>query len=296
MTSKSAATKLHSKASSGGSVADEVEQTVRRHPLVETLIRQGWFAKGLVYLLMGVVAATFVFLPRVQDQASPEGALGLVSRQPGGRVLLAVLGLGLMMYTAWRVLSVTVIRGRTTKDHLQRLGYSFSGLFYAFLAYTAIRHALRGSEPNDSYSVERMSLSLMSHSWGRVVLVVVAVVVIGIAAYFIRKSVTGEYVGNLQGIGPTLSANHGQQRLVFVAGKIGWFGRGLVTGLVGFFIARSALRFDAADASGFDKTLRRVAAGDLGSLFVMIAAGGLIAYGFYCLVSAPRRKIAENTA
>lgn len=287
-------TKTAASSSSGDSVADEVEQTVRRHPLIETLIRQGWFAKGLVYILMGVVAVTFVLLPRAQDQASPEGALGLVSRQPGGRLLLAVFGVGLLLYTAWRVLSVAVIRGSTAKDHLQRVGYSISALFYAFLAYTALRHALRGSEPNDSYSVERLSLSLMTHSWGRALLVAVAVVIVGVAAYFIRKSITGEYVENLRGIGRTWSANHGQQRLVFAAGKVGWFGRGLVTALVGFFIGRSAVRFDPSDASGFDKTLRRVAAGDLGSLFVLVAAAGLITYGLYCLISASRREIVES--
>lgn len=294
MTTKSTNTKSTTSAGNDTTVADEVEKTVRRHPLIETLIRLGWFAKGLVYLLMGAVAVTIVLSPHVQDQASPEGALGLVSRQPGGRLLLAVFGLGLLLYTAWRVLSVAVIRGSTAKDHLQRVGYSFSALFYLFLAYTALRHALRGSEPNDSYSVERMSVSIMSHSWGRALLVIVAVIVFGVGLFFIRKSITGEYVDNLRGIGPTWSSNHGQERTVFAAGMIGWFGRGLVTALVGFFIGRSALRFDPSDASGFDKTLRRVATESPGTLLVLIAAAGLIAYGVYCLISAPRREIAES--
>ncbi len=275
-------------------MADDVEQAVRQHPWVESMIRQGWFAKGVVYLLMGAVALTFVWRPRIDDQASPEGALGLVSHQPGGRLLLMVFGVGLVMYSAWRVLSVLVIRGSDLKDHLERVGYSFSGCFYAFLAFTALRNAIRGSEPDDSYTVERASRSLLSQGWGRALLVVAATVVIGVGLFFMRKAMTREFADNLQGVRRTWSGNSGRSRVVFVAGMIGWFGRGLVTALVGYFIGRAALRFDPSDASGFDRALRRVADGDYGAGLIVMAAAGLIVYGVYCLLSAPRREIAED--
>ncbi len=275
-------------------MADAVERAVRQHPWLESMIRQGWFAKGFVYLLMGAVALVFAWRPRIDDQASPEGALGLVSHQPAGRLLLGVFGVGLVMYSAWRVLSVIVIRGTDLRDHLERVGYSFSSCFYVFLAFTALRHAIRGSEPDDSYTVERASRSLMSQSWGRALLVVAATVVIGVGVFFIRKAITREFADNLQGVRPTWSGNSGRSRVVFVAGMIGWFGRGLVTALVGFFVGRAALRFDPSDASGFDRALRRAADDDYGAALVVVAAAGLIVYGVYCLLSAPRREIAKD--
>ncbi len=275
------------------SVATEVAHVVRRHPWIETTVRLGWYAKGLVYLLMGAVAAAFTWRPATDEQASPEGALGLVASQPGGRLLLATFGLGLVLYVAWRVLSVAVIRGTSGMDHLRRIGYASSAVFYSFLSFTALRGALSGVDPDDSNAVERLSRSLMSQAWGRVALIVIGAVMVGIGGYFIVKAVTREYVDNLEGVQPTWRGNQGQARAVFVAGMVGWFGRGVVTAMVGFFVGRAAWRFDPADASGFDRALRRVAQADYGPPTLLVAACGLISYGMYCLLSASHRKIAE---
>ncbi len=280
--------------SSDGSVATEVEKVVLQHPWLETSTRLGWYAKGMVYLLMGAVAVAFVWHPRIDEQASPEGALGLVASQPGGRLLLAVFGAGLVLYATWRVLSVAVIRGTSAKDHLQRVGYSFSAIFYGFLALTALSGAFRGAKPDDSYTVERVSRSMMSQSWGRGLLLVAGATIIGVGVYFVRKSLTREYVDHLHGVQPSRKANYGSARVVFVAGMVGWFGRGVVTAMVGFLVVRAAWRFDPSDASGFDRALRRVSEADYGPPVLLVAALGLITYGIYCLLSAPRREIAET--
>lgn len=276
------------------SVAAEVEHVVRHHPWIETTMRLGWYAKGLIYLLMGAVGAAFTWRPRTDEQASPEGALGLVAAQPGGRSLLATFGIGLLLYVAWRVCSVAAIRGSSPKDNLRRVGYVSSAVFYTFLARTALQSALSGVDPDDSHAVERLSRSLMSQAWGRVALVIVGAVTVGIGFYFIIKAVTREYVDNLEGVRPTWRENHGRARAVFVAGMVGWFGRGVVMTLVGFFVGRAAWRFDPADAAGFDRALRRVAEASYGPPMLLVAAWGLIGYGVYCLLSAPHRKIAET--
>ncbi|MEZ5218444.1 MAG: DUF1206 domain-containing protein [Ilumatobacteraceae bacterium] len=60
---------------------------------------------------------------------------------------------------------------------------------------------------------------------------------------------------------------------------IGWIGRGVVTGLVGFFVTRAAIRFDPNDAAGFDRSLERIATTSTGSLLVLVAAICLMVYG-----------------
>lgn len=279
---------------SNGTVATEVERAVRRHPWVESSMRLGWYAKGLIYLLMGAVAAAFVWHPRTDEQASPEGALGLVSNQTGGRVLLGLFGAGLVLYVAWRLLSVAVIRGRAIKDHLERVGYLLSAIFYAFLSITALRGAFSGIEPDDSYTVEHLSRNTLSQGWGRALLIIAGVATIAVGGYFVKKALTRAYVDNLRSVHRTWAANQGSDKAVFAAGLIGWAGRGLVTVMVGFFVARAAWRFDPSDARGFDQGLRRVAEARFGPALLLLAATGLASYGVYCLLSASRRKIAEN--
>ena len=82
-------------------VADNVDAAVRERPVIETITQLGWIAKGLVYLLMGATATSIARQRPTDDQASPKGALGQVLDQPGGRVLLGVLAVGLVLYTAW---------------------------------------------------------------------------------------------------------------------------------------------------------------------------------------------------
>ncbi len=276
-------------------VARSVDGTVSEHPWIERLARIGWYAKGLVYLLMGVAAWTVAHHPSTSGQtASPQGALQRVSQTPGGRALLAVLGAGLVLYAVWRLLSVAAMRGRTGRDHLNRVGYTLSGLFYAGLAVTALRSAVRHSTPRDTNTIERLSRRLMANGAGRVVLIVAGVVVLAVGVFFVVKAVTGRYTDNLAGVSDDEGANRGHARLLWWLGLVGWTARGIVTGLVGWFVLRAAWTYDPAEAHGFDGALRQSADTDLGRILVTVVAVGLMVYGLYCVFSAGRRTIAQQ--
>jgi hypothetical protein len=51
------------------------------------------------------------------------------------------------------------------------------------------------------------------------------------------------------------------------------------------------VNFDAADAEGFDRTLRHLARDGAGRWLVGAVAVGLLAYGAYCAMSAGRRRL-----
>lgn len=272
-------------------VAQQVDEAIDEHPLTERITQLGWIAKGVVYVLMGFTAFTIARQRPDDDDASPTGSLARVVEQPGGRALVGVLALGLVLYALWRVLSVALIRGVDADAWADRVGYAFSAGFYAVLAWTAGRAALRGGDIGDDNTVERLSRSLMDTAWGRWAVGVAGVVTIAVGLYFlVRKSLLRGFADDVEGVTGDLDCDM-FARVLLVAGVAGWAGRGVVTVLVGFFVTRSAIRFDPSDARGFDASLRAAATTTGGTAIVGFAAIGLILYGCFSLLSHRRRRL-----
>lgn len=280
-----------------GRVADGVDEAVSERPEIELLTRLGWIAKGVVYFLMGATAISIAQQEVTDDEASPTGALNRVMEQPGGRVLLGVLAVGLVLYSAWRILSVAVIRSNGLTAWLDRIGYTFSAGFYGLLAYVAARTVLRGSEQPRDNTVERLSRTLMESGTGRVLVAVGGLITIAVGLYFVvRKGIMRSFVDDLRDVHGDADRDGVVDHVLIVSGVIGWIGRGVVTILVGFFVTRAAIRFDPDDARGFDGALRKVATTTTGTWLVWACAVGLILYGGFCLLSHRRRELKDHSS
>jgi hypothetical protein len=79
-------------------------------------------------------------------------------------------------------------------------------------------------------------------------------------------------------------------------GVIGHLARGLVFGLIGVFLTKAAIEFDAQEAIGLDGALRKLAQQSHGQWLLGVTALGLIAYGIYCLVDARYRDVSANSS
>ncbi|MDW3215326.1 MAG: DUF1206 domain-containing protein [Ilumatobacteraceae bacterium] len=278
----------------GDDVADGVNDAVRERPWLETVGQLGWVAKGFVYLLFGATATQIARQEPSDDEASPSGALNRVLEQPGGRILLSVMAVGLVLYFLWRVLSVAVIRGNDLSAWAHRVGYGFSAGFYVLLAFTAARTVQRGSESGGESTVEQLSKSLLETGWGRVLVTAGGVITIAVGLVFVvHKGIMRSFTEDLHGVDE--SDDEAVDRVVIAAGVAGWIGRGVVTILVGFFVARAAIRFDPDDARGFDGALRKVATTTTGELLVWVSAVGLMLYGAFCVFSHRYRRIEDNS-
>lgn len=275
-------------------VAAEVDGAVRGRPWLETVGQLGWIGKGVVYLLFGATATQIARQEPSDDEASPTGALNRVMEQPGGRVLLLVLAVGLVLYSLWRLLSVAVIRNNELSGWAHRVGYSFSAGFYAVLAYTAVRTVMRGTEGASDNTVERLSRSLLDTGWGRVLLTIAGGVTILTGLYFlVRKGLMRSFTDDLHTIDE--ADDEVLDWAIIAAGVAGWIGRGVVTILVGFLVARSALMYEPDDARGFDGALRKVATNSTGEMFVWASAVGLILYGAFCIFSHRYRHLEDHS-
>lgn len=271
---------------------DEAERFVERHRrTIEVFTRVGWLAKGTVYLLFGITAVAIAQQSAPNDEASPQGALGQIMDVPAGRALMLVMAVGLLLYAVWRAASVILVDGDDAHAWGDRLGYSFSAVFYTLLGITAARSGWEGREAGDSNTVESVSQTLLDNGLGRWALGLGGLATIAVGGYFaISKGVMRGFAEDVRGV--TEDGGVGKDLAIWIAGVVGWVGRGAATVLVGWFVLRAAITFDPDEARGFDRALREAASTTIGTVLVWVVAVGLISYGAFCLATHRRRTVA----
>ncbi len=266
------------------------------HPVVVKFGRAGWFAKGVVYLVAGVLALLIAAkasgwssaATAPNKEASPTGALKTIAQMSGGALLMWVLAGGMLLYAAWRVVSALLPGGSDTKAWIMRIGYLVSAAIYTTFAVTAISLARSGrSNPNGNAKVTSLSDRVMAHSGGRLVIGVVGAIAIAAGLYRLVKGIRGDVTDELD-----LSALSPQRRRwTERLGAVGEIGRGLGIGLIGFFLLRAAVTYDAAQATGLDGALRRLATENWGLFVVVVIGVGFAAYGVFCLATFTHREL-----
>lgn len=266
------------------------------HPGVVKLGRAGWFAKGVVYLLAGLLALVIVsqasgwttIAATGTQEASPTGAIVEVAGSTGGTVLLWALAIGLLLYAAWRVVTAFLPGSTDAKGWIMRGGYLVSAILYATFAITAI--SLAGSETataNGNQKVTDITASIMDNTLGRWLIGIAGVITIGAGIYRLAKGLKMDVNDELDFSGLSATRVRWTKRL----GAAGEIGRGIAMGLIGFFLVRAAFTYDAAEATGLDGALRRLAIETWGVVVVAIVGVGFVAYGVFCLTTFTHRRL-----
>lgn len=284
--------------SSGNMGSDNVAELARSHPSLVKLAKAGWVAKGVVYLLVGALAIPIVVNALTRDsadsgqgEASQTGAIGEIAASSFGRFALWAVAFGLGLYVIWRLVSIALPAHNTASAWATRAGYLVSAVVYGSLAWTAISFARAGSRGSGAKSedakVEQFTRDLMEMSGGRWIVGLLGVALLGVGVYFLHKGVTASFRDDLEpgGVGPI------RHEAIVRLGQVGWVGRGVMMLLVGWFIAQAAVRFDPNEAQGLDGALRHATDSTFGSVLAAIVAIGLLVYGAFCVISAPRQRL-----
>src|SRR5262245_14636873 len=281
-------------------VSEPVGRLAAEHPGLVKLGRAGWFTKGVVYVIAGLLAlAVAINAAGWSDrrstqaaaggqEASPTGAIKTVADSPGGTALLWLLAIGLLLYAAWRIVAALLPGGSDAEALVRRIGYVVSAVIYATFAFSAIalaRHATK--DQNGNTKVTDISASIMEHTAGRWVIGAVGVIIVAAGLYRVFKGITMDVNDELDLSGMSSTRRAWTQRL----GAVGEVGRGIGIGLVGFFMVRAAVRYDPHDATGLDGALRRLATASWGVAVVVVVGLGFVAYGAFCLATFTRRRL-----
>ncbi|HVM20244.1 MAG TPA: DUF1206 domain-containing protein [Egibacteraceae bacterium] len=243
------------------------------------LARTGLVAKGVVYLLIAVLAARVAAGDGAQ--ADSEGAIRTVAGRPGGTVLLGLLAVGLAGYALWNWRNVA-----DADDWKARVAALGRGLLWTGLAVTAVRYALGSpASGNTEDSVTARVLDLPFGQW----LVAGAGVAIGIVGAAVLRHLRGHrYLDHLRPVSRRL------RQAIKAVTVTGLAGKAMVFLLAGAFLVRAAVRHTPRSGVGLDGALTKVADEPYGTYALAAVTVGLAAYGLWSLVRA-RYEDVERT-
>ncbi|WP_341526405.1 DUF1206 domain-containing protein [Nostoc sp. UHCC 0302] len=259
---------------------------------IERLARFGYISKGIVYGIVGLLAVQVAFGTggRTTDT---KGALQTIVSQPFGKLLLAIVAVGLIGYVLWRFIQAIKDpenKGTDAKGLAVRVGYAVNGLIYAGLAVSAVQIVL-GSGGGSSNSTEDWTARLLSQPFGQWLVGTGGAFIIGLGFYQLYKAFTAKFQRKLNLSELTDTERNG----VISICRFGLLARGVVFCIIGWFLIQAATQYDASAAGGLDEALQTLAQQPYGSWLLGIVAFGLVAYGIYLLVLARYSNIIRNS-
>ena len=272
--------------------SSQTKQKAKRaaRPWIENLARAGYAAKGLVYVVIGILALQAA-LGAGGQTTDTKGALFVIAQQSWGRALLIVLSVGLAGYALWKLVMAiwdSEGKGRDAKGIAARIGYAGSGLAYGALALTAFQ-LVTGAQARDSGHSMRYDWTAraLAQPLGRWIIVIVGLGVIGIACSALYKAYSAKFCEHLKT--HTMSAT--EMTWVTRAGRAGYAARGIVFLLIGWFFIQAGLHSNAKESGGLDQALTTVAHQPYGPWLLGVVAAGLVAYGLYGWCEAFYRRV-----
>lgn len=267
-------------------------QQAASHPWVEKLARWGYAAKGIVYFVVGLLAAQAAFTTggRTTDTS---GALTTIVSQPFGKFLLVLVTIGLIGYALWRVIQTIFDpehgnEGINAKRVVQRIGYAFSAIAYAGLAFTAVK-LIMGSGGGGGEATQDWTARFLSQPFGQWFVGLGGLAVIGVGLSYLYQAYKAKFQRHFKRHQMSETERRWAKRL----GQFGIAARGIVFGIIGLFLVVAAIRTNAAEARGFGGALEALSQQPFGPWLLGIVALGLIAYSIYSLIEARYREIIQ---
>ncbi|NJN02574.1 MAG: DUF1206 domain-containing protein [Leptolyngbyaceae cyanobacterium SL_1_1] len=256
---------------------------------IVTASRVGIAVKGIVYALIGVLAAQAA-LGIGGKTSDTQGALATVLNQPFGQFMLILIAAGLLGYAIYRFAeSLLDIENKGTdgKGLIQRLGYFSSGIVYSGLAVSAVRLVMGSGSSSGGSSTQDWTAKLMSQPFGQWLVATAGVIALGVAGYHFYQAFSAKFRQHLNWSEMSDTERTWAVRL----GRIGHTARGVTFVIIGGFLIKAAITANPEEARGLSGALQTLQQQAYGPWLLGLVALGLIAYGVYLEAKARYRRI-----
>lgn len=248
-------------------------------PAFEKFARFGYGARGVVYVLIGALAILSAF-GQGGGSTDSKGALMTVYQQPFGSVLLGIIALGLVGYSAWRVtqgVSDTDDHGTSFKGLMIRGGLIASAITHGLLAFWSFKLALQGDSGSSGSDVSAAMFGQLG--------------LLAIGAAFLVVGFAHEYKAITERFDRYLDVPADKKKWAYPICRFGLIARGVIWCLIGFFFVRSAFYVANNQVDGVAEALQVLRQSDFGPWLFLLVSAGLLAFGIYSFLEAVYRRI-----
>lgn len=263
-----------------------MERDARPERVMEWLARLGYASRGLVYLVIGVLAV-MTAAGAGGGTTDPEGALVAIQGQPLGTAMVAVLALGLFGFMVWRLVQAVHDpdgHGHGAKGLAIRGGLAISGVVSLLLAGTAASMAFGWGGGGGGDSARDWTAWLMSQPFGRWAVAAVGLGLVGAAVVTIGKAWRCTFLRYVRLDGDTA-------RWAVPVCRFGLAARGVAFALVAWFLLSAAWEARSGEARGLGAALHSLLEQPFGPWLLGLVALGLVAFGIYNWILARFRQI-----
>lgn len=248
-------------------------------PTVETIARVGYAVRGVLYLLIGLLAVRLV-IGRAGAAPGPQGAIATIAQQPAGRVLLWIVFIGFLAYALWCFIQF-LFNPMHRPGFGSRIMNLINGIVYVFLAWTTYGF-LNGSAASSGGSQSKFLGQIMVLPAGRFLVGLIAVIVVIVGINLMMKGIRGTFDRDFNHYALTRD----EARIARDTGRFGTFAQGLVLAIIGVLIFFAAYTSNPGQAVGINAVFTTLMQHPYGAAVVIIIGLGLIAFGIYSLMAA----------
>lgn len=246
------------------------------------LFKAGHYVKGVVYLLIGGFALATV-AGAASGTGGPKAVIEWIGTNPFGRVLLAIVAIGLFSYCAWRwykAVADTENEGSDGVGTVKRTAWAVSGTAYGFLGIYAVNLIVGGG--GSGTNKQDVLVQLLDYDWGKWAVGLIGLIMAGVGIYQFYRGLSEKYMEDIRSGGWSSE----KEDVYRTSGKIGHLARAVVYGIIAYFLFRVAFLEDASQFKGIGESLSYLEDGTWGTALLAAVGLGLFAYGFFMFIKA----------
>ncbi|MEI6950594.1 DUF1206 domain-containing protein [Paraflavisolibacter sp. H34] len=261
-----------------------MEEGRKKTWFVYYLPRWGCLSTGIVYTAIGIIAI-LSFLKLKEGGADEDSLLVFLNRYFIGKLFVGFILLGMVAFISWRIYET--IRdpygyGTSLKGILRRGVTALSGFADALIAFSAVQtlSGKGGLEDTGQPTAQReLARQILSESWGDRALLVIGIIT-GIVALGQVGYVLSRAYRERMDIDQLV---RWKRTAIQVLAWAGHFARGIIIGIMGYFLIKAALSGNPQYVVNTDKAFDFIG-DDVGHGWFIIVAAGTICYGLFMFV------------
>ena len=243
--------------------------------MIQKIRKYGFYTKGLVYLILGILTllAALNLGGKVSDKNS---VIVFLENQIFGKFLLLIVGLGFISYAFWRFYkSYTVLKKNKEKTkYFLCIDYFTRGIVYGSLAISVLYKVI--NQPKDGVSKKSLAQKILSMDNGQLILYLIALIIL-------ISALNQFYIVYKKSFLKDIEKNKNIKSYDFLkkSGKFGIVSRGISFLIFAYFIFKASQENNANQVRGTQGMFSYLHGLSFGNILMAIMALGFISYGIF---------------